>query len=106
MDRLINDAEYRQAASHAISGALITKEQFISRLEVAIDTHCSDFQYEIRKNNIEIRTKRLIEAENKYLHRVPGIMATPIMLKKYPITALKNLFLRYWYRSKYTEKFD
>lgn len=98
--RLVNDAEYRRTFSAAIKESLISEEDFSENLKKILETNTSSVPYVRRETNIELRSSRLLEAENSYLHRVPGIMCNKMILKNYPFTGIYNIFQFYRYKNK------
>lgn len=97
IDRLITDKEYREAFAEALKSSLVTEEEFQENLLEILTKQKSSASYVRRETNLELRSERLLEAENRYLHRVPGIMSNKLMFKYYPLTALHNLlnYLKY-----------
>lgn len=97
IDRLITDKEYRESFAESLKSSLVTEEEFQENLLEILTKQKSSANYVRRETNIELRSERLLEAENRYLHRVPGIMRNKLMFKYYPLTALHNLlnYLRY-----------
>lgn len=98
--RLVNDAEYRRTFSAAIKESLISEEDFSENLKKILETNTSSVPYVRRETNIELRSSRLLEAENSYLHRVPGIMSNKMILKNYPFTGIYNILQFYRYKNK------
>ena len=98
IDKLINDVEYRNAFAEALKNSLITENEFRVNLSEIFATQTSSVEYIRRETNIKIRSERLLEAENKYLHRVPGLMSNKLILKYFPLTALYNLFNYFKYK--------
>ena len=98
--RLVNDAEYRRTFSAAIKESLISEEDFSENLKKILETNTSSVPYVRRETNIELRSSRLLEAENSYLHRVPGIMSNKMILKNYPVTGIYNILQFYRYKNK------
>ena len=96
VSRLVNDREYRMIFAAAIKDSLISEEEFTENLKNIIETKTSPVPYVRRETNIELRSSRLLEAENSYLHRVPGIMSNKLMLRNYPLTWIYN-FMMYLY---------
>lgn len=98
--RLVNDTEYRRTFSAAIKESLISEEDFSENLKKILETNTSSVPYVRRETNIELRSSRLLEAENSYLHRVPGIMSNKMILKNYPFTGIYNILQFYRYKNK------
>ncbi len=91
VDRLINDANYRLNISEKVKASNISEDEFCIGLQNILDSNISQYPAVHREINLEIRTKRLLEAENGYLHRIPGIMCNKLMARYYPLTAGLNL---------------
>lgn len=91
VDRLINDIQFKDDFSKAIKNSLIDEKEFLSNLKLILNEHKSVVPYVRRETNIDLRSSRLLEAENKYLHKVPGIMSNRLMMRYYPVTAIYNV---------------
>lgn len=100
VSRLINDTQFRDDFSKAIKNSLIDEIEFRSNLKLILIEHKTIVPYVIRETNIELRSSRLLEAENNYLHRVPGIMSNSLMMRYYPVTAIYNLICFFKYKKR------
>ena len=98
IDRLITDNEFRENFSEALKASLITEKEFQENLLRILTTQRSSVNYVRRASNIELRSQRLLESENRYLHRVPGLMSNKLMLRYYPLTALHNILNYFRYK--------
>ena len=98
IDRLITDKEFRENFSEALKSSLITEKEFQENLLRILTTQRSSVNYVRRASNIELRSQRLLESENRYLHRVPGLMSNKLMLRYYPLTALHNILNYFRYK--------
>lgn len=96
VDSLIDDTNYRLNIAEEVKSSNITEEEFCNGLKNLLESNVSQYPAVHREIDLEIRTKRLLEAENSYMHRIPGIMCNILMLKHYPVTAVAN-FLKFIY---------
>ena len=96
VDNLIEDSDYRLSISDEIKSANITENDFCVNLQNLLASNDSQYPGTHREINLEVRTKRLLEAENKYIHRIPGIMCNKNIARYYPLTFILNL-ARYIY---------
>ena len=87
--KLIDDSEYRREFSDKLRQSVYVQEDFENNLKQIINENTSAVSCVMRDNNVKLRSERLLEAENKYLHRVPGIMCNKLFLRYYPLTTLK-----------------
>lgn len=87
--KLIDDSEYRREFSDKLRQSVYVQEDFENNLKQIINENTSAVSCVMRDNNVKLRAERLLEAENKYLHRVPGIMCNKLFFRYYPLTTLK-----------------
>lgn len=98
VDKLITDRDFRENFAEALESSLVTEKEFQENLLEILTTQRSSVNYVRRETNIELRSQRLLEAENRYLHRVPGLMSNKLMLRYYPLTALHNILNYFRYK--------
>ena len=99
VDNLIDDFDYRSNVSEKIKKSNISEHEFWVGLQNLLTSNTSQYPIIHREINLKIRTKRLLEAENRYMHRIPGIMCNRHMVRYYPLMAVLN-FIRYIYFRK------
>lgn len=98
VDKLITDKDFRENFAEALKSSLVTEKEFQENLLEILTTQKSSVNFVRRETNIELRSQRLLEAENGYLHRVPGLMSNKLVLKYYPLTALHNILNYFRYK--------
>ena len=94
IDLLVENEPYRKNLAKRIKTANITEDEFCASIRNLLEQRNSNYSIVHRDINLDLRSERLLDAENNYLHRVPGIICNKMMLRYYPITAIKN-FCKY-----------
>lgn len=98
VDKLITDRDFRENFSEVLKSSLVTEKEFQENLMEILTIQKNSVNYVRRETNIELRSQRLLEAENRYLHRVPGLMSNKLVLRYYPLTALHNILNYFRYK--------
>ena len=98
VDKLITDKDFRENFAEALKSSLVTEKEFQENLMEILTIQKNSVNYVRRETNIELRSQRLLEAENRYLHRVPGLMSNKLVLRYYPLTALHNILNYFRYK--------
>lgn len=87
--KLVDDEKYRKSVGEKIGAGNIGQEEFNSDLMRLLEQHTSPYPNNMREIDVDLRSKRLIDAENQYNHKMPSVLCNTIMLKKHPIMVLR-----------------
>lgn len=83
--KLIENKEYRKSVGEKIRAGNVDKEEFDFGLKRLLAEHVSMYPNNMREIDVDLRSKRLIDAENQYNHKLPSVLCNTIMLKKHPV---------------------
>lgn len=106
IDTLVSSREARVILGKEIKKGLLTEEEFTENLKMILFKHESKFVGNNRVSNVKLRSQRLINADNRYIHRFWGMLLNKYIVRTNLILFLKAIFMyiKYFGVSKVVSK--